>query len=112
MAFYRVTAQSLDLRNGPSSGHQGLARLPKHKAQRAMCWRSMTRGIVRNAFKKWSSGVVLALAMCLVLGTRANAQQCSSGPNVCRETALEGRCCTIRTRKETESGRPYVDQIP
>jgi hypothetical protein len=64
MAFYRVTAQSLELRDGPSSG--------------------------RSALKKWSSGVVSALAMCLVMATWPKAQQCSSGPNVCRETAPGG----------------------
>ena len=50
----------------------------------------MTRGIVRSAFRNWLSGVVSALAMYLVLGTWAQAQQCSSGPDVCRETAPGG----------------------
>ena len=50
----------------------------------------MTHEIVRRGFRKWLSGVVSVLAMYLVMGTWANAQQCSSGPNVCLETAPGG----------------------
>jgi hypothetical protein len=50
----------------------------------------MTREIVRRGFRKWLAGVVSVLAMYLVMGTWANAQQCSSGPNVCREIAPGG----------------------
>src|SRR5262245_55183559 len=43
-----------------------------------------------SARNNWSSGIISALAMCLVLGASPKAQQCSSGPTVCRETSPGG----------------------
>src|SRR4029453_1679468 len=50
----------------------------------------MAPGIVRRAFRRWLPTVVSTLAMCLALGSSAKAQQCPSGPNVCRDTAPAG----------------------
>jgi hypothetical protein len=50
----------------------------------------MTQQIVRSASRKWCSWGVSAVAIYLALTTWANAQQCSSGPQVCRETAPGG----------------------
>jgi hypothetical protein len=42
------------------------------------------------ARRAWCARVISVLTTCLVLSTGTNAQQCASGPNVCRETAPGG----------------------
>jgi hypothetical protein len=50
----------------------------------------MTHRSARSGFKRWLVGAASVAAMSLLSGAWVKAQQCSSGPNVCRETAPGG----------------------